>query len=78
METKRFALRHFDNNRLTAKDDVDNVGAGRAAKGANPFVRTSKIDKFRQEFVDFFLSIQIAYPTQKVGGNLLTKKKYAL
>ena len=43
-----------------------------------PFIRTSKIDKFRQEFVDFFLSIQIAYPTQKVGGNLLTKKKYAL
>ena len=46
--------------------------------GSNPFIRTSKIDKFRQEFVDFFLSIQIAYPTKKVGGNLLTKKKYAL
>ena len=37
MGTKRFALRHFDNNRLSAKDDVDNVGAGRAAKGANHF-----------------------------------------
>ena len=24
---------------LTAKDDVDNVGAGRAAKGANPSLR---------------------------------------
>ena len=36
-QTKRFALRHFDNNRLSAKDDVDNVGAGRAAKGANHF-----------------------------------------
>ena len=47
-------------------------------KRQKPFIRTSKIDKFRQEFVDFFLSIQIAYPTQKVGGNLLTKKKYAL
>ncbi len=25
---------------LSAKTDVDNVGAGRAAKGANPFIRT--------------------------------------
>ena len=25
---------------LTAKDDVDNVGAGRAAKGANPVAST--------------------------------------
>ena len=27
---------------LTAKDDVDNVGAGRAAKGANPFLCATK------------------------------------
>ena len=27
---------------MTAKDDVNNVGAGRAAKGANPFIRTKK------------------------------------
>ena len=27
---------------LLAKDDVNNVGAGRAAKGANPVVRTKK------------------------------------
>jgi hypothetical protein len=26
-----------------------------AAKGANPVIRTSKIDKFRQELVDFSL-----------------------
>ena len=28
---------------LTAKDDVDNVGAGRAAKGANPVALFHKI-----------------------------------
>ena len=27
---------------LTAKDDVDNVGAGRAAKGENPVASTNK------------------------------------
>ena len=26
---------------LLAKDDVNNVGAGRAAKGANPVIRTT-------------------------------------
>ena len=30
---------------LTAKDDVDNVGAGRAAKGENPSLLTSKITR---------------------------------
>ena len=29
-------------SRLTAKDDVDNVGAGRAAKGENPSLRAKK------------------------------------
>ena len=28
--------------KLTAKDDVDNVGAGRAAKGANPSLCATK------------------------------------
>ena len=31
---------------LLAKSDVDNVGAGRAAKGASPVVSTKKIVKF--------------------------------
>ena len=38
---------------LTAKPDVDNIGAGRAAKGASPFVRTSKSINFDEKFVDF-------------------------
>ena len=33
---KRFATRNLKMRNLVAKDDVDNVGAGRAAKGANP------------------------------------------
>ena len=38
---KRFALRNLDYKKnLTAKDDVDNVGAGRAAKGENPVAST--------------------------------------
>ena len=40
---------------LTAKDDVDNVGAGRAAKGENPFIHTSKSANFDKKFVDCFL-----------------------
>ena len=39
---------------LTAKDDVDNVGAGRAAKGANPVVSTKKCRKLL-EFPAFFI-----------------------
>ena len=34
MGTKRFAARGRIAISLTAKDDIDNVGAGRAAKGA--------------------------------------------
>ena len=34
--------------RKTAKDDVDNVGAGRAAKGENPSLRAKKAVIARQ------------------------------
>ena len=37
---KRFALRSLKMRDLTAKTDVDNVGAGRAAKGASPVAST--------------------------------------
>ena len=37
---KRFALRSLKMRDLTAKADVDNVGAGRAAKGASPVAST--------------------------------------
>ena len=40
--TKRFALRGADKCCLKAKDDVDNVGAGRAAKGENHFAPATK------------------------------------
>ena len=38
---------------LTAKEAIDNCRAGRAAKGANPFIRTSKLTNFDKKFVDF-------------------------
>jgi len=37
---KRFALRAWEMKSLTAKDDVDNVGAGRTAKGEIPVAST--------------------------------------
>ena len=45
---------------LTAKDDVDNVGAERAAKGANPVASTKKCRNLL-EFPAFFISILIIY-----------------
>ena len=39
---KRFALRSSKPSNPLAKDDVDNVGAGRAAKGASPATSTTK------------------------------------
>ena len=50
---------------LTAKAAINNCRAGRAAKGANPVIRTNKIDKFRQEFVDFFLLFIKKYKNHK-------------
>ena len=41
-ESERFACGHQTADRWKAKDDVDNVGAGRAAKGANPIGYTKK------------------------------------
>ena len=43
---------------LTAKDDVDNVGAGRAAKGANPVASTKKCRKLL-DFPAFFICLYI-------------------
>ena len=42
--------------KLTAKDDVDNVGAGRAAKGANP-VASTKTRENQAIFTGFLLLI---------------------
>ena len=36
---------------MLAKDDVDNVGAGRAAKGVNPFVRSTRTHPLRVRFL---------------------------
>ena len=36
LREQNFALRGIEIVKKTAKDDVDNVGAGRAAKGASP------------------------------------------
>ena len=63
---------------LMAKDDVNNVGAGRAAKGANPFVRTNKSTNFDKKFVDFPYLYKLLMLTKKVGSGLLTKKKCML
>ena len=44
--------------------------------GSSPFIRTSKIDKFRQEFVDFFpIYTNYLYQRKKVAVVLLTKQK---
>ena len=52
-EQNALPYRFWERKNLTAKDDVDNVGAGRAAKSANPFVCTKKFDKFR--LIEFFI-----------------------
>ena len=41
---------------LMAKDDVDNVGAGRAAKGENPLLCAKKSTSFDKKLVDFYSS----------------------
>ena len=75
---KRFALRGWIKIILKAKDDVDNVGAGRAAKGANPFIRTRKSTNFDKKFVDFPYLYKLLMLTKKVGSGLFTKKKCML
>jgi len=47
--------------KLTAKDDVDNVGAGRAAKGAIPVASTKKSTSFGKKLVDFYSSRKAWY-----------------
>ena len=42
---------------LSAKDDVDNVGAGRAAKGENPSACAT--NKKRRIFVPSFLFVRV-------------------
>ena len=46
---------------LTAKDDVDNVGAGRAAKGANPSSCAKKLTSFDKKLVNFYSSRKAWY-----------------
>ena len=55
---------------LTAKDDVGNVGAGRAAKGANPVIRTSKSTNFDKRFVDFSYLYKLLILSKKGGSGL--------
>ena len=43
-----------------------------------PFIRTSKIDKFRQGVVDFPYLYKLLMLTKKVGSGLLTKKQCML
>ena len=52
---------------LTAKDDVDNVGAGRAAKGANPVASTKKCRKLLK-FPAFFM---LSFNPQTPQGGIL-------
>ena len=47
--------------KLTAKDDVDNVGAGRAAKGENPSACAKKSTSFDKFLVDFYSSQKAWY-----------------
>ena len=58
-EQNALPYRFWERKNLTAKDDVNNVGAGRAAKGANPFVRTNS--KFCLIFIDFYVIILLNY-----------------
>ena len=47
--------------------------------GSNPVIRTSKSTNFDKRFVDFFLSIQIAYTKQKRWQWSIDKEKmYAI
>ena len=43
--------------------------------GSSPFIRTSKIDKFRQEFVDFSYLYKLLIPTKKDGSGSIDKEK---
>jgi len=45
--------------KLTAKDDVDNVGAGRAAKGENPSSCAKKDGALAPSFFCFILQSRI-------------------
>jgi hypothetical protein len=61
--------------KLTAKDDVDNVGAGRAAKGENPSLRaiekTPKVGCFLlffRAFLPIFIPILLAKLVSKIRG----------
>ena len=58
---------------LTAKAAINNCRAGRAAKGANPVIRTTKSTKFDKRFVDFSYKEH-----KKVGSGLLTKKNFMI
>ena len=59
MGTKRFALRSEKTKKLTVKDDVGNVGAGRAAKGATLGKAKENASIFRRLrfFMPFFIKL---------------------
>ena len=59
MTAKRFALRKFNNNLSMAKDDVDNVGAGRAAKGENLVFCAINTEMFSSSCFLFFSDLHI-------------------
>jgi hypothetical protein len=58
---KRFANASTTTTNQTAKSAIDNGGAGRDAKGENPFIGTKRTSKFLSEFacsyLKFFISI---------------------
>ena len=53
-----------------AKAAIDNCRAGRAAKGASPFVRTSKSTNFDKRFVDFSYLYKLLILSKKGGSGL--------
>ena len=73
---KRFALNGSRIEKWTAKDDVGNVGAGRAAKGASP-ASSSKIKQPILSVVLFFLFI--AFLDELEGRSRFARaKRFAL
>ena len=63
---------------LTAKDDVGNVGAGRAAKGANPVIRTSKSTNFDKNLSIFPIYANYLYQLKRWQWSIDKEKMYAI
>ena len=71
--SERFAYGSQIAERRKAKDDVDNVGAGRAAKGANPIGYTKKAIPSRGGFFDIFSAATIGFE----GGDANESERFA-